>query len=1100
MRVGRTLSVLALICFVSWRAAGDVFWRVADSGPSTPDVSNILGDDSRTLAFTATGVHEYRFGAWTRVPLSSPDGKAEVPGVPFFAGGAFFALETSGGYPSPRTLYRLSSNTWQQLAMFTTSGEEVTHDASFLYAVSGQFNECTPTGAGACAPDSPARLFTISLADGSRRDGPLMPACFGRLVAAGGTVYFVALPPPCGGPSARRVHATVGTPLYRLDGGAWTALAPLTDYVESEGFYGTPRGLWIAVPGTNLQSAVRLLSAFGLSAPMLVPRDADPFLKSPVEWGAEIFYVTDDPSANIFHLVNGAFVPFSPLPAMFFPYGRQVEIYAAGTKLFATGDGYDPQVLQAGLWAETPGIEGTAGADTYFVSASSAFASRGGTFWKRIESGWTRLPRPPIGTQGLTGVVWQERAVVIDQGAPGQLLVYSDSSGSWETLVQSGPVESLLVSGSALCTADSRQVGCLRNGSWTFAPLPMPPMFYGGPPPTLRDLAGTVAVVAYGSVYRFADEALDPIFTDLPLGLAVRDIVSADGLAYLLVGDFRPSSGSVPRVRALVVAAEPGYPAVLTDREDLLYSFDDPTTTLSTTLGRLFVSRAYPTMAATLRDGQLRQARGEAPIGYMDPAGLFASSGSNDLQARGSLLLPVARVRKTLPAVVDTIGQGGVHFRTALALANFSPTQIALARVFPITHPEAVLDVPLPPMTQGRILDPFPEFVGPVAVDFDGLDDEREAWACARVFSAIGAGTAGTSLKGVDPGSSFGFTYLLPPAPEPGTRSHVAVANAGDGAGLPLVVERGDPVVTGELRQRDLDADEAPRVLAVSSRSATIVFPADDLLGYAVRNDDVTNDGTVVSMESPDSEVTRRVRFLPAVVSLTSDAASYRTELRLARNGLHVFTAGSQPFHVLFRSASVSGEFDVEVDALDTTDVPDAAAWLAGNGVAVDPTHVDGTLTFTSDRPEGAADLLVTAAVYATPQAGGDYGVSVPLANEGRWASTSAVVPGLLEDGAFRSNLAVANPEPPGGVSVTLSVSLRRASDGGAVGSLAPVTLRPGERFQFNRVSRGAGLSGSFDGYAVLQRSGGTGRFVAYGVLNDEVTSDGTLLPMTRVE
>ncbi len=1102
MRAGRLLSILTFILCVPSPAAADVFWKLADAGPKAPDVGSILGDDSRTLALTATGVYEYRFGAWARTPLSAPGGKPEVPGAPFFAGGAFFALEGSGGFsPSERTLYRLSSNAWQTLATFSPSGDEFTHDAAFLYTISGRFNDCAAAPSGACAAGAPARLVTISLADGTRRDGPLLPVCHGRLMAAGGKVYLVGVQLICGGPSVRKTLASTETPLYRLDGGAWTALAPLTDYAEYSGFSGTPRGLWIAAQGTNVQSAVRLLDASGLSAPILLPRGVSPYSKAPVEWGAEVFYLSDDPSGNVFHLVNGAFVPFDPLPPMQLPYGRHVEIHAAGSRLFATGDGYDPEVLSGGFWSETPGIEGTAGADTYLASASAAFASRGGTFWKRTASSWTPLPTPPIGTQRYEGVVWQERPVLVDRVSPGRLLVYSEASGTWNPLVILGSTESLLVSGTALCMTTATQLGCLRDGAWSFAALPKPGPFDPSPQRRLRDLDGTAVVVTLGNVYRLEDETLNPLLTDLPSGLSVRDVASADGRAYLLVGDFRPSSGSVPRVRAVVAAAGASYPAVLTGREDLLYSLDDPSASLSVTQDRLFISRTYPTMAATLRDGRLRQARGGAAIGYLDRSGLFASTGSNDLGTRGALLLPVTRVRKTLPAVVDTIGQGGVHFRTALALANFSPDRPALAHVVPVAHPEAAVDVPLPPMTQSRLPDPFPDFVGPVAVDFDGLDDEREAWASARVFSAVGAGTAGTSLDAADPGSASGFSYLLSPVPEPGTRSHVAVANAGDGAGLPLAVGPGAPVAPGELRQRDLDADETSRTLVVSSGGATSAFPTDDLLGYAVRNDGTTNDGTVVPMEPPDCEVTRRVRFLPAVVSLTSDTASYRTELRFARNNLHVFTAGFLPFHVLYRSESVSGEFDVEVDAVDATDVPDAGAWLARNGVAVDPTHVDGTLTFTSGRPEGAADLLVTAAVFATPaSSGGDFGVSVPVANEGRWASTSTVVPGLLEDGAFRSNLAVANPEPPGGPSVTLSVTLQRAAGGAAVGSLPPVVLQPGERYQFNRVSRRAGLGGSFDGYAVVRRTAGAGRFVAYGVLNDEATSDGTLLSMTRIE
>ena len=109
----------------------------------------------------------------------------------------------------------------------------------------------------------------------------------------------------------------------------------------------------------------------------------------------------------------------------------------------------------------------------------------------------------------------------------------------------------------------------------------------------------------------------------------------------------------------------------------------------------------------------------------------------------------------------------------------------------------------------------------------------------------------------------------------------------------------------------------------------------------------------------------------------------------------------------------------------------------------------------------------MTAVVLAQgPGASGDYGVSVPVVNEVQWAANEAIVPGLREDAAFRSNLAVANPEPDGGPSVTLSVSLRRASDGAPVGTLAPVTLAPGQRFQFDRPLRAMAYSG--DAYAVV--------------------------------
>jgi len=56
--------------------------------------------------------------------------------------------------------------------------------------------------------------------------------------------------------------------------------------------------------------------------------------------------------------------------------------------------------------------------------------------------------------------------------------------------------------------------------------------------------------------------------------------------------------------------------------------------------------------------------------------------------------------------------------------------------------------------------------------------------------------------------------------------------------------------------------------------------------------------------------------------------------------------------------------------------------------------------------------------------------------------------------------------------------------------------LRPGERRQFNRPL----APGTGDAYAVLTRVAGEGRFVAYGVVNDNATGSGSLFEMTRAE
>jgi hypothetical protein len=230
---------------------------------------------------------------------------------------------------------------------------------------------------------------------------------------------------------------------------------------------------------------------------------------------------------------------------------------------------------------------------------------------------------------------------------------------------------------------------------------------------------------------------------------------------------------------------------------------------------------------------------------------------------------------------------------------------------------------------------------------------------------------------------------------------------------------------------------------------------------------------------------------------VSTTRGSFRTELAVASADSWTAT----PLSLRFRGVSNGGAVDATARVTIPKDgvvrVDDAGAWLASNGVSLDPGAFDGTISIEGDGDSGAANLVGYAAVLGRgPTARGDFSTSVPLFPEAEWAATEAIVPGLLESPAFRSNLAVANPEPSGGASVTLSVTIR--DDGGrASGSLPSVTLQPGERRQFNQVLALAGAEGS--GWAELRRVSGAGRFVAYGVVNDNGTGDGTVFRMVRV-
>jgi hypothetical protein len=103
-----------------------------------------------------------------------------------------------------------------------------------------------------------------------------------------------------------------------------------------------------------------------------------------------------------------------------------------------------------------------------------------------------------------------------------------------------------------------------------------------------------------------------------------------------------------------------------------------------------------------------------------------------------------------------------------------------------------------------------------------------------------------------------------------------------------------------------------------------------------------------------------------------------------------------------------------------------------------------------------------------------------------------AYVNGLQQNSAQRSNLALVN-RGDASDSITLNVSYFDGTSA-ALGTPTSVTLAPGQWMQFNQPLQTLGATW---GYAMIQKTSGNSSFVAYGVLNDAVTSDGSYIPMS---
>ncbi len=187
-----------------------------------------------------------------------------------------------------------------------------------------------------------------------------------------------------------------------------------------------------------------------------------------------------------------------------------------------------------------------------------------------------------------------------------------------------------------------------------------------------------------------------------------------------------------------------------------------------------------------------------------------------------------------------------------------------------------------------------------------------------------------------------------------------------------------------------------------------------------------------------------------------------------------------------------SGSTSVSIAAGAQLRIPDALEFLRSRipGIPAGPGQ-GGSLRVTFDGLSSATAGSVVARTTA-PSGPGRAGLAYSAIDPALYTASLTAVVGLLENGADRSNLALVNAGTGG--PVTLRVTLI-SGDGTLYQPLSPsVVLQPGEWTQINRVlaSPGAGFS---SGWAFVERVSGADPFFAYGVVNDNVTNDGSFIP-----
>jgi hypothetical protein len=171
--------------------------------------------------------------------------------------------------------------------------------------------------------------------------------------------------------------------------------------------------------------------------------------------------------------------------------------------------------------------------------------------------------------------------------------------------------------------------------------------------------------------------------------------------------------------------------------------------------------------------------------------------------------------------------------------------------------------------------------------------------------------------------------------------------------------------------------------------------------------------------------------------------------------------------------------------------VPDAIEYLRSRGVPLPSSgNRGGTLLVQFSGTGGAITIRTTTGV-----SGGRAGLAYAGIPVTSGLTGTAYLCGLRQNTTDRSNVAIQNAGDPsqGSVVLRLTVNSGDPSTSGSV-TLPDATLAPGAFLQFSGILQSNGLSLN-NGFVQIQRVSGSAPYYAYGVINDQANSDGSLIP-----
>ncbi|MCG3190943.1 MAG: hypothetical protein DIJKHBIC_00166 [Thermoanaerobaculia bacterium] len=237
--------------------------------------------------------------------------------------------------------------------------------------------------------------------------------------------------------------------------------------------------------------------------------------------------------------------------------------------------------------------------------------------------------------------------------------------------------------------------------------------------------------------------------------------------------------------------------------------------------------------------------------------------------------------------------------------------------------------------------------------------------------------------------------------------------------------------------------------------------------------------------------------FLPIVLDVEGfGGARYQTEVTLANRG-----AAPARVNLVYTAAEALHATGTGVASLDLAPgqqrtIPDAIAFLRGQGLPIPPEAPQGgTLRCLFSGVE-SPDAVFAGARTTAPAGAGRAGLAYSALPVGSLSAASVNLFGLRQNDSDRTNLALTNAGKRSSITLSVTVSLG-VGEGTPDFEIGSFVLAPGQWMQLDRVLSRTPFS---SGLATVTRVEGTEPFLAYAVINDNTTNDGSFVPAVPSE